>query len=356
MPPDPHSPGAASPSNKTAPPAGRARARAPLSTFAGSAEARVVVIGAAGDLHRALTHPAVESGRFVIATTVVVDVEAGLGQRAREQVERLFDQVAVDGILLAGPVGPAVVEWATDVALGHGGPLWAVMPTETPRSSRPRIVGRPSGQLVELTGDRRQLFTLGVKRTMDILGALVGLALIGPALALVSLLIRIESPGAPLFRHVRVARGGRRFGCLKLRTMYADAEERLEADASLYELYRANGYKIPEDADPRITPLGRFLRRSSLDELPQLWNVLVGDMSLVGPRPLVPEELEHYRGARRRLLLTVRPGLTGEWAVGGRHALSYPRRADVELAYVRRRSIGRDLSILVRTISAVRTY
>ena len=322
----------------------------------GAAEARVVVIGAAADLHRALTHPAVESGRFAIVSTVVVDVEAGLAPADFEAVERLFDQIAVDGILLAGPVGPGVVEWATDVAMGHGGPLWAVMPTETPRAARPRVVGETTAPLLELTGDRPHRLSLGLKRAMDIVGALVGLVVLSPVMAILAVMVRLESPGAPVFRHMRVARGGRRFGCLKLRTMYADAEERLAADPALYEVYRANGYKIPEELDPRITPLGRTLRRMSLDEVPQLWNVLVGDMSLVGPRPLVPEELEHYAGARRRLLLSVRPGLTGEWAVGGRHALSYPRRAEVELAYVRNRSVARDVGIIVRTFSAVRTY
>ncbi len=307
-------------------------------------------------MHRALTHPAVESGRFAIVATIVVDIETGLESTAREEVERLFDQISVDGILLAGPVGASVVEWATDVALGHGSPLWAVMPTETPAAAKPKVVGQPTAPLLELTGERRQLFTAGVKRTMDIVGALVGIVVFGPLIALLAVLIRLESPGAPVFRHMRVTRGGRRFGCLKLRTMFSDAEERLAADPALYELYRNNGYKIPEELDPRITPLGRKLRRSSLDEVPQLWNVLVGDMSLVGPRPLVPEELEHYVGARRRLLLSVRPGLTGEWAVGGRHALAYPRRAEVELTYVRRHSIARDISILARTISAVRTY
>ncbi len=322
----------------------------------GAADARVVVIGSADDLHRALTHPAVETGRFAIVTTVVVDVKAGLPAGDREGIERLFDQIAVDGILLAGPVGSGAVEWATDVALGHGGSLWAVMPTETPEGAQPRVVGGRDAMLLELTGDRPHRFSLGVKRAMDIVGACVGLVLTAPVMAVLAALIRIESRGAPIFRHARVARGGRRFGCLKLRTMYANAEERLAADPELYAVYRANGYKIPEDRDPRVTPLGRALRRMSLDELPQLWNVLVGDMSLVGPRPLVPEELEHYEGARRRLLLSVRPGLTGEWAVGGRHALTYPRRADVELGYVRSRSFGRDLSILLRTFAAIWTY
>jgi lipopolysaccharide/colanic/teichoic acid biosynthesis glycosyltransferase len=134
--------------------------------------------------------------------------------------------------------------------------------------------------------------------------------------------------------------------------MHLDAEQRLRRDPQLFERYRANDFKLPDDSDPRITYVGRFLRKSSLDELPQLWNVVRGEMSLVGPRPIVAEELQHYRG-RVLTLLSVRPGVTGAWAVSGRHHLAYPRRADVELAYVRDRSAWLDLQILVRTIGAV---
>ena len=125
----------------------------------------------------------------------------------------------------------------------------------------------------------------------------------------------------------------------------------------MYDAYLANNYKIPEEHDPRITRVGWFLRRTSLDELPQLWNVLVGDMSLVGPRPVVPPELAHYYpGAQRRLLLSVRPGLTGAWAVNGRHGVGYPERAEIELAYVRGWSLRTDLMVLVKTVRAVMTY
>jgi lipopolysaccharide/colanic/teichoic acid biosynthesis glycosyltransferase len=134
--------------------------------------------------------------------------------------------------------------------------------------------------------------------------------------------------------------------------MYPDAEERLKADPELYRLYVENDYKLPEDVDTRITRIGRFLRRTSLDELPQLWNVLRGDMSLVGPRPIVPDEIRHYNG-EAPLLLTLKPGITGAWQVNGRSALQYPERATVELEYVERWSLMSDLAILARTIPAV---
>ncbi len=164
--------------------------------------------------------------------------------------------------------------------------------------------------------------------------------------------IRLESPGAVLFRHERIGRNGRKFQCLKLRTMTSDAEAVLRADAEMYEEYRRNHYKIPDDQDPRVTMVGRFVRRTSLDELPQLWNVLVGDMSLVGPRPVVEEELEHY-GTARDLLLSVRPGITGAWAVSGRHGVGYPERCEIELAYVRRWTLLSDVSALARTVGAL---
>jgi lipopolysaccharide/colanic/teichoic acid biosynthesis glycosyltransferase len=134
--------------------------------------------------------------------------------------------------------------------------------------------------------------------------------------------------------------------------MRADAEEVLRTDPTMYEEYRRNHYKLPDDQDGRVTGIGRFIRRTSLDELPQLWNVLVGEMSLVGPRPVVEEELERY-GTARDLLLSVRPGITGAWAVSGRHSVGYPERCEIELAYVRRWTLVSDVSALARTVGAV---
>jgi lipopolysaccharide/colanic/teichoic acid biosynthesis glycosyltransferase len=126
----------------------------------------------------------------------------------------------------------------------------------------------------------------------------------------------------------------------------------LANDPELRAAYQANDFKLPERLDPRITRVGRWLRRTSLDEVPQLWNVLVGEMSLVGPRPVVAEELVHYQGTVLQLL-SVRPGLTGAWVTNGRHGVAYPQRAEIELAYVRHHSLLGDLRILLATAKAV---
>jgi exopolysaccharide production protein ExoY len=195
---------------------------------------------------------------------------------------------------------------------------------------------------------------LAAKRAFDIGASLVGLIVATPLLGALSVLICLESAGAPLFRHQRVGLRGRRFGCLKLRTMRPDAERRLRADSALYDEYRRHDFKIPADRDPRTTRIGRWLRRTSLDELPQLWNVLVGDMSLVGPRPIVDEELALYQGSRTTLL-SMRPGITGAWAVCGRQCVGYPERCDLELRYVREWRPWLDAKILIATFGAIMT-
>jgi len=145
---------------------------------------------------------------------------------------------------------------------------------------------------------------------------------------------------------------GRLFRCYKFRSMRADAEQVLRADPNLYAAYVSNHFKLPADQDPRLTRVGRWLRRTSLDELPQLFNVLEGQMSLVGPRPVVPEELDHY-GGRAPLLLSLKPGITGTWAVNGRSEVGYPVRADMELEYVRSWSLWLDIGIMLWTVPAV---
>ena len=130
------------------------------------------------------------------------------------------------------------------------------------------------------------------------------------------------------------------------------ADQELVSDPKLYAEYVSNGYKLPPSRDPRVSGVGRVLRRWSLDELPQLFNVLEGTMSLVGPRPIVPEEITHY-GRNAALFLSLKPGMTGMWAVSGRSGVRYPDRVDLELEYVRNWSVFRDLGILARTLPAV---
>ncbi len=187
------------------------------------------------------------------------------------------------------------------------------------------------------------------KRAIDLAGALVLLVLTLPLWVLLLVLIPLESPGPPLFRHRRLGLHGRPFYVWKFRTMYADAEERLRRDPELARRFRER-FKLEDD--PRVTRLGRLLRKWSLDELPQLWNVLLGEMSLVGPRPIVPEEIPKY-GEWADLLFSVKPGLTGLWQVSGRSELPYERRVELDLYYILNWTPLLDLQILLKTPLAV---
>jgi exopolysaccharide production protein ExoY len=223
-----------------------------------------------------------------------------------------------------------------------------VMPTEVLAEHDPIVVWSGESPLVRLAGAHRLRWQAIAKRTIDVIVAALGIIICAPLMAILAAAIRAESPGSPVFRHERIGYRGQRFLCLKLRTMRCDAEAQLRADPRMYEEYRRHHFKIPDDRDPRVTKFGRFLRHTSLDELPQLWNVLMGQMSLVGPRPVVEEELGLY-GEKQDVVLSVRPGITGAWAVNGRQRLGYPERCATELAYVRQWTVGGDLRILART-------
>ncbi len=195
---------------------------------------------------------------------------------------------------------------------------------------------------------------LVIKRAVDLAVALAALVLLAPVVLAVALLIRLDSPGPVLFRQVRRGHRGRPFRMLKFRTMVADAERRLGDLESCNE--SAGGVLFKLRRDPRVTRLGRFLRRSSLDELPQLINVVMGEMSLVGPRPLQLRDSDRLRavdprGYARRLL--VLPGLTGPWQVGGRSDLDYEQMVQLDMDYVANRSLGRDLQIIGKTLVVV---
>jgi lipopolysaccharide/colanic/teichoic acid biosynthesis glycosyltransferase len=191
-----------------------------------------------------------------------------------------------------------------------------------------------------------------VKRTVDVVGSLILLCVLSPLLLALCVLVRATSPGPAVFGQVRVGIYGRPFTMYKFRTMRSDAQHMLETDPALHAAYIANDFKLPLDTDPRITTVGRWLRRTSLDELPQLYNVLCGDMSLVGPRPIVPAELVHY-GSSGRQLCSVPPGMTGAWQAFGRSEIRYPERCEIELSYVRSWSLTTDIEILLRTVGIV---
>jgi exopolysaccharide production protein ExoY len=192
-----------------------------------------------------------------------------------------------------------------------------------------------------------------IKRAIDFTGAALLLGLTAPLIFVLALLVKISSPGPVFFRQERLGKNGRRIYIFKFRTMHQDAETVLKSDDAMYREYVKHNYKLPKGKDPRITRLGRILRQSSLDELPQLINVLKGEMSLVGPRPVVPDEIAQY-GDYAPLLLSMQPGLTGQWQISGRSDIAdYTQRVRLDMEYRRDQSIGTDIRILMRTVPAV---
>lgn len=192
-----------------------------------------------------------------------------------------------------------------------------------------------------------------IKRIIDIVGASIGLILTSPFFVIIGIFYLFGSSKGPiLFKQIRVGKHGKRFYIYKFRSMVVNAEEKLKADKELYKKYLRNNYKLEPHEDPRITNIGRFLRKTSLDEIPQLINVLKGEMSLVGPRPVVVEELREY-GEKVDIFLSVKPGLTGYWAVSGRSSVNYPERVNLELFYVYNQSLLFDLQIIIKTVIIV---
>lgn len=189
------------------------------------------------------------------------------------------------------------------------------------------------------------------KRPLDLSLTVIGLLGVWPLLVLLALAVRLSSPGPVFFVQTRIGRDGVPFGMIKFRSMYADAEARRAA--LLAQSDRA-GLCFKSRHDPRITPVGRVLRRLSLDELPQIFNVLMGDMSLVGPRPALPEEVRAYP-ARALGRLAVLPGITGLWQVSGRAEVGFDEMVEMDLTYAADGRLSTDLSLLSRTLGAVIT-
>ncbi|HJB63151.1 MAG TPA: sugar transferase [Candidatus Microbacterium pullistercoris] len=187
------------------------------------------------------------------------------------------------------------------------------------------------------------------KRALDIVVALCGLTIVAFLLPIIALAITLDSPGPVLFRQQRLGRDGRPFRIVKFRSMFLDAEDEL---AALVSANQADGPLFKLHRDPRVTRVGRFLRRYSIDELPQFWNVLVGDMSVVGPRPPLPVEAQTYDGIVVRRL-AVKPGITGPWQVSGRSDLSWEQSVHLDLHYVDNWSIQTDVIYIARTVAVI---
>jgi lipopolysaccharide/colanic/teichoic acid biosynthesis glycosyltransferase len=312
---------------------------------------RVVLVGERFEIAHAMQHPSLSAdGAFAVVGAV--PYMNGKGGFPEEAIRRLVQEERADTLMVVGGLSRSALTLFGELAVVLGCRLLSLIPHGTTPQLTTVLVWEGNHPFLELgvVSDRRRFDTL--KRVFDVMASGAALLALAPVLAAAALLVRAESKGSPLFGHIRIGRGGTRFRCWKLRTMRSDAEQLLASDPDLFARYRANDFKLPDAEDPRITRMGRLLRKTSIDELPQLWNVFCGEMSLVGPRPIVAEELPNYRGDVLTLL-SVRPGITGAWAVSGRHHLAYPRRAEVELGYVRSRSFSTDATILLRTIGAV---
>jgi len=211
------------------------------------------------------------------------------------------------------------------------------------------------------------MFYESIKRVLDIIGAICGLIIFSPLFLLVAIMVKLESGEPVFYAPLRVGQGGKLFKMYKFRSMKmykingksTHAEEYLKTKPKLWHEYRRNSYKL--ENDPRLTRIGSFLRKSSIDELPQLVNILRGEMSLVGPRSYMPDELDDQQKVYPetkplvKTLLLARPGLTGYWQVSGRSNINFDKRIQMDAEYVKRKSLLYDLELMLRTIPALFT-
>ena len=218
-----------------------------------------------------------------------------------------------------------------------------------PLAAAERAVHSAEEAVVHAAIEVEHVLAVAARRALEISMSLAGLLVLGVLLPALALAIRLDSRGPVIFRQVRLGKGGRPFTMYKLRTMTHDAEGRL---AEVRQLNIMDGPTFKAKDDPRITRVGRLLRRFSLDELPQFWNVLRGDMAVVGPRPPLPTEWARF-GAFERARLAVTPGITGLWQVSGRNHCPHERMVELDLEYVRRRSLWLDLWIIMRTVPSM---
>lgn len=204
---------------------------------------------------------------------------------------------------------------------------------------------------------RNNVIYISFKRIMDfIIGFLGTIFIVLPSCLIIFIIYKIKGyKGSIFFTQYRAGLGGKKFKIIKFRSMVENAEEILELNEELYEKYKKNSYKLPLDEDPRLTNIGDFIRKTSIDELPQFINLLLGDMSLIGPRPILDNELDEYTEEERRILLSVRPGITGIWQVSGRSDVFYPERCEMELYYPKNQSFLLDIKIIFLTIKQVLT-
>lgn len=262
---------------------------------------------------------------------------------------RVLHEQAVDEVVIIDRLSYRRVGWALRVCSDLGIAVRVALPWRVASRVRPYLVSDGELHSIKFAQSTRRAAQLPLKQAFDLVATLVGLVLLSPLLAALALAIRICDGSPVVFSQVRVGLHGRRFRMLKFRTMVRDAES---LRSQLEPQNELDGPAFKLSRDPRVTRLGAFLRRTSLDELPQLFNVLQGSMSLVGPRPLPESEQQKIRGAHRRRL-SMRPGITGLWQVSGRSDVSFTDWMRMDQDYVDRWSLWLDLRLLLATIPAV---
>lgn len=269
-----------------------------------------------------------------------------------DRLEEILDSEPIDEVVFAVPDQPPE---AFEEALRHcdarGVDVLLTMPPDVPRHGEVDMA-QITGYDLPLIGMRRTPTHEGallVKRFIDVLGGTVGVLFVSPILLATAIAIKLSDPGPVFFRQVRVGRNGRRFTMYKFRSMVVDAEAR-RRELMKYNEMGGPVFKIKKD--PRITAVGRLIRKTSIDELPQLFNVLFGHMSLIGPRPPLPDEVAQYKPWQRRRL-SVKPGITGMWQVSGRNQVDFDEWMELDLAYIDNWSLWLDLKILLKTIPVV---
>lgn len=196
----------------------------------------------------------------------------------------------------------------------------------------------------------RKKVYLAIKRLIDIIGSLIGIILLSPIYIIIAILIKFDSPGKIVFGHTRKGKGGKDIKVYKFRTMYSNANEIFESFTSEQKEEYYKNFKL--DNDPRVTKRGGFLRKTSLDELPQLFNILKGDMTIIGPRPIVEKEISKY-GDKAEKLFSVVPGLAGYWQANGRSDTTYEERVEMDMYYIDNMSFYLDVKILFQTAISV---
>lgn len=269
-----------------------------------------------------------------------------------EQLDKILDATPVDEVLFVAPnISPAALASALAFCDERGVDVLLPLPPALPSRGKVEIATL-DGFDAPLLGLRRAPSSevgLAAKRIMDLLGSGLVILMTSPIMIGVAIAIKVGSPGPVLFRQTRAGRNGRKFTMLKFRSMVIDAEKK---KAELMHLNEMSGPVFKITKDPRVTPIGAFIRKTSIDELPQLFNIFAGDMSLVGPRPPLPSEVDQYKPWQRRRL-SVKPGLTGLWQVSGRNNIDFEEWMRLDLRYIDDWSLWLDAKILMRTVPAV---